>query len=129
MLTVGIRVNGQIEVLNKVLTEVSTYKIWVSNYGDDWKVKVDEIQKSFQNLYDQREEEKKDLVIYYSFAAAQLLKRMLLHYLGRARSEVDNKTFETVSRFIMTIEDRIEDALSEGFIEFLPRVDARKMGS
>jgi len=123
MITIDIRVNMYIEILNKVVNEVSKYPIWKSLYFEETIKNGEELKKSINYLYEHREGNS-ELEMTFSFTAGQMLKKIILYYLQKNYKEMDPKQFKELTDFIILIDERLESDIIFNFTEFYPKVKA-----
>ena len=116
---VSMRVNHLIEILNTIALENLEYGLWHVQYGEDWFKEVKDIAKGLNNLYEQRDAGH-ELSIDFNFRAAQVLKKMILHYMERNYSLFSKETMHTIIHILLTIDDRIESDLYSNIVQSSP---------
>lgn len=109
----GIR-KDNLEILNKLIFESMNYPVWKIFYGQDTLLVLNKIKETVNELYLTSLKTDKELFeVVLDFHEGQVLKKIIVFYLTNNFSSMSSEEFETISDFILYVDDALEFELTD----------------
>jgi hypothetical protein len=115
MLTIEFGVTMQnLELLNNILDEASSYGIWSVFYGDEEISGIETIRNKVRLLRSESQQSNKPSVpLELNFKEGQVLKKVIIFYLTNNFKNLRRRDFETISDFILFVDDSLAFELED----------------
>lgn len=115
MLTIEFGVTKQnLELLNNILNEASGYGIWSVFYGDEEISGIENIRNKVSALRTESEQSNTPNVsLELNFKEGQVLKKVIIFYLTNNFRNLRRNEFETISDFILFVDDSLAFELED----------------
>jgi hypothetical protein len=115
MLTITFGVAKQnLELLHNIINETSDYGIWSVFYGEEEIASVESIKKKVDAIYKESEQsDKASFLLELSFKESQVMKKIIIFYLTNNFKNLKRREFETISDFILFVDDSLAFELED----------------
>jgi hypothetical protein len=115
MITIKFGVTKQnLELLNNLINEASGYGIWSVFYGESEIAAVESIKAKVYKLHEESLQlEKGSFQLALSFKESQVVKKIIIFYLTNNFKSLTRQEFETISDFILFVDDSLEFELED----------------
>lgn len=112
-LTFGVA-KQNLELLHNIVNEASGYGIWSVFYGEEEIAAVDSIKNKLLAIREeQQRNDKASFPLELSFKEGQVLKKIIVFYLTNNFKNLRRREFETISDFILFVDDSLAFEIEE----------------
>lgn len=110
MITISFGITrSNLELLSNIVEVASEYGIWSVFYGEEEIEAVNNIREKLSALEKEASNsEKPSFEIQLSFKEGQVLKKIIIFYLTNNFKNLRRSEFETISDFILFVDDSLE---------------------
>ncbi|ERI95451.1 hypothetical protein HMPREF1982_00194 [Clostridiales bacterium oral taxon 876 str. F0540] len=103
-----------LELLNNIVNEAADYGIWSVFYGEQEIAAVESIKTKIGALREEGlEKEKGNSLLQLNFIEGQTLKKIIVFYLTNNFKNLRRREFETISDFILFVDDSLAFEIEE----------------
>lgn len=111
-------IKQNLELLQNIINEASGYGIWSVFYGEEEVSNIENIQKKVIKLKDEIDQLGKESVhLELTFKEGQVLKKVIIFYLTNNYKNLRRSQFETISDFILFVDDSLAYDLEDKGIQ------------
>jgi hypothetical protein len=103
-----------LELLHSIVSEASDYGIWSVFYGEEEIAAVESIKNKVEVIKEElNQSNKASFPIELSFKEGQVFKKIIVFYLTNNFKNLKRREFETISDFILFIDDSLAFELED----------------
>jgi hypothetical protein len=103
-----------LELLHNIVSEASDYGIWSVFYGEEELEAVENIKNKVEAMYaEQQQSDKASFPIELNFKEGQVFKKIIVFYLTNNFKNLKRREFETISDFILFVDDSLAFELED----------------
>jgi hypothetical protein len=115
MLTITFGVAKQnLELLHNIIDEASDYGIWSVFYGEEEIACVETIKNKVDEMHRESEQSAKaSFLLELNFKESQVMKKIIIFYLTNNFKNLRRREFETISDFILFVDDSLTFELED----------------
>jgi hypothetical protein len=115
MITITFGVAKQnLELLHNIIKEASDYGIWSVFYGEEEIACVENIKNKVDSIHRESEQSAKaSFLLELNFKESQVMKKIIIFYLTNNFKNLRRKEFETISDFILFVDDSLAFELED----------------
>ncbi|MCM0647385.1 hypothetical protein NBE98_03215 [Clostridium swellfunianum] len=104
-----------LEVLHRIINEAAGYGIWSVFYGDEEIAAVESIKSKVEAMH-KEQPEKQSYPLELNFKECQVFKKIIVFYLTNNFKSLSRGEFETISDFILFVDDSLAFELEDNGI-------------
>jgi hypothetical protein len=115
MITISFGVAKQnLELLHNIIIEASEYGIWSVFYGEEEIASVESIKSKVDAMHgESQQSDKATFLLELNFKEAQVMKKIIIFYLTNNFKNLRRREFETISDFILFVDDSLAFELED----------------
>jgi hypothetical protein len=111
-------IKQNLELLHNIINEASGYGIWSVFYGEEEIANIENIKKKVSKLkVDIEQLGKESVQLELTFKEGQVLKKVIVFYLTNNFKNLRRSQFETISDFILFVDDSLAYDLEDKGIQ------------
>lgn len=101
-----------LEILNNIVNEAADYGIWSVFYGEQEITAVENIKNKVSTLHNESLE-KNNFLLELNFIEGQTFKKIIVFYLTNNFKNLRRREFETITDFILFVDDSLAFEIEE----------------
>lgn len=107
-------IKENIELVNNILKEASTYGIWSLFYGEEEILTLESLRNKISNIYEESKiDNKGSFPLELSFKEGQIFKKVIVFYITNNFKNLKRNEIETITDFILFVDDSLAYELEE----------------
>ena len=103
-----------LELLHNIIHQASDYGIWSVFYGEEEIACLESIRSKVDALHQESKQlDKASFLLELNFKESQVMKKIIIFYLTNNFKNLRRKEFETISDFILFVDDSLAFELED----------------